>query len=243
MTEWLVFQLYGPLASWGDIAIGEYRPSCDRPTRSAVIGLIAAALGVRYDQQDELDAITRGYRIAYRMDDEGMVMRDYHTTHVPASGTGRNRHIFATRRDELMAPEKDISTVLSSRDYRCDASVTVFVTATENPPYLLRDLIEVLKNPVFVLYLGRKSCPLALPLNPRIINADSLADACAQIPPPLFSLKKHLPSQVRIFWEEGINAGLSELHAVIRRDEPMSRKRRQFANRVEHVGFLMRERV
>lgn len=241
MTEWLVLQLYGPLVSWGDIAVGEYRPSCDRPTRSAVIGLISAALGIRYDQQDDIDAISRGYRIAYRLDEEGIIVRDYHTTHVPSSGTGRNRHTFATRCDELKAPEKDISTILSSRDYLCDAYVTVFITVAEIYPYELKDIREALIKPVFVLYLGRKSCPLALPLNPQIITASSLVEVCKQIPSSLLIRKKKSSQQVRVFWEEGVNAGLSELHTVVRRDEPMSRKRRQFANRPEKVGFLMRD--
>ncbi|MGH8674002.1 MAG: type I-E CRISPR-associated protein Cas5/CasD, partial [Burkholderiales bacterium] len=47
----LVFRLYAPLASWGDVAVGEYRPSHAYPGRSALLGLIAAALGV--DRGDE----------------------------------------------------------------------------------------------------------------------------------------------------------------------------------------------
>lgn len=238
MTEWLVLQLYGPMASWGDIAVGEYRPSADRPTRSAIIGLMAAALGIRYNEQDKLDTLTKGYRISYRLDDEGIPIRDYHTTHVPSSGSGRNRRVFVTRRDELAAPEKDISTILSSRDYRCDVRVTVFISATDSAPYTLQDLIEPLKNPIFVLYLGRKSCPLGLPLNPRVITADSLSNACMQIPPPSLPVNSGLKSHIRVFWEEGVSAGLPELHSVIRRDEPLSRKRRQFANRIEHVGYI-----
>ena len=46
MADFLVFQLYGALASWGDIAVGEYRPSQGHPSKSAITGLLAAALGI-----------------------------------------------------------------------------------------------------------------------------------------------------------------------------------------------------
>ena len=38
------------------------------------------------------------------------------------------------------------------------------------PPYPLIDLKQHLENPVFNLYLGRKSCPLALPLQPQVVQ-------------------------------------------------------------------------
>ena len=42
--EALIFQLYGPLASWGAPAVGETRPSSDHPGRAALLGLLASAL-------------------------------------------------------------------------------------------------------------------------------------------------------------------------------------------------------
>ncbi|MBU1741588.1 MAG: CRISPR-associated protein Cas5 [Proteobacteria bacterium] len=51
MTEFLLFRLYGPLASWGGIAVGEYRPTDAHPSKSAVLGLLAAAAGV--DRADD----------------------------------------------------------------------------------------------------------------------------------------------------------------------------------------------
>jgi CRISPR system Cascade subunit CasD len=38
MRDYLLFRLYGPLAAWGDIAVGEYRPSFAHPSKSAIIG-------------------------------------------------------------------------------------------------------------------------------------------------------------------------------------------------------------
>ena len=46
MTEFLIFQVYGPSQAWGDIAVGEIRPVVDHPGRSGIAGLLAASLGL-----------------------------------------------------------------------------------------------------------------------------------------------------------------------------------------------------
>ena len=68
MGDYLLFRLYGPMASWGDIAVGEVRPSQTHPGRSAALGLVAAALGVERDREEALGAIERGYGFAVRID-------------------------------------------------------------------------------------------------------------------------------------------------------------------------------
>ena len=47
--ETLIFQLEAPLSSWGEVAVGEYRPSAEYPSQSAVQGLLGAALGLDRD--------------------------------------------------------------------------------------------------------------------------------------------------------------------------------------------------
>ncbi|PAP57596.1 type I-E CRISPR-associated protein Cas5/CasD, partial [Salmonella enterica subsp. enterica serovar Braenderup] len=51
MSQYLVFQLHGPMASWGVDAPGEVRHSQAQPSRSALLGLLAAALGIRRDEE------------------------------------------------------------------------------------------------------------------------------------------------------------------------------------------------
>jgi len=51
MRGYLIFQLYGPLVAWGEQAVGEARNSATRPGRSALLGLLAAALGLRRDDE------------------------------------------------------------------------------------------------------------------------------------------------------------------------------------------------
>jgi CRISPR system Cascade subunit CasD len=179
MHDYLVFQLYGPIAAWGDIAVGETRPSTMTPSKSAVVGLVAAALGLRRPDtaqteaqrsEWELDhlALADGYGMAIKVDAVGVPLTDYHTVQVPSSGTGRNRQFFATRRDELnRGPKSDLNTILSRREYRQDVYYAIALWARSQAPHTLRELRQALLEPRFVLYLGRKSCPLGLPLQPR----------------------------------------------------------------------------
>jgi CRISPR system Cascade subunit CasD len=61
MSQYLVFQLHGPMASWGVDAPGEVRHSHELPSRSALLGLLAAALGIRRDEEERLKNFNQHY--------------------------------------------------------------------------------------------------------------------------------------------------------------------------------------
>lgn len=173
--EYLLFRLYGPLASWGEIAVGESRHTAAYPSKSALLGLLAAALGIRRDEEERQTALAAGYQFAVKMISSGSLLRDYHTTQVPPQ-VAVQRYPAPTRKDELAALayyQKEVTnyagTILSSREYRCDALYIVAVRALNGVPYTLQELCNAMLNPRFHLYLGRKSCPLAVPLKPRIL--------------------------------------------------------------------------
>lgn len=265
MRDYLLFQLYGPLASWGDIAVGETRPSAMTPTKSAVLGLVAAALGLRRPntaraetERDEWEschiALAKGYGMAVKMETMGLPLSDYHTVQVPSSGSGRNDKVFSTRRDELThAHKSDLNTILSRREYRQDAFYAVAIWARANSPYTLHELRRALLEPCFMLYLGRKSCPLALPLQPEVKSAEAVEDALASM---------RLEGILARVAEAGGDAGWTKLHArfqtgaplllwdgdaetrllpeqtSIRRDATLSRHRWQFTVRDEHQTHL-----
>jgi CRISPR system Cascade subunit CasD len=231
MTDYLLFRLYGPLASWGETAVGEMRPSAAWPGRSAIIGLLAAALGVRRDEEARQRSLASSYGVAICVENVGELLRDYHTTQVPPERRGV-RHL--TRRDELNA--ESVNTILSQRDYRSDALYTIALWQKgERVAETLQRLAEVLARPVFPLYLGRKSCPVALPLAPQVVSAESLRDAFAEVSFPDEGLLAGLPlADERIFvWEDLPRSGMKALHVSPRRDDPTSRKRWQFGERDE----------
>lgn len=244
MREFLVFSLYGAMASWGDTAVGDFRPTHDHPTRSAVIGLVAAALGIRRDEEEQLAALSCGYDIGIRLDSPGVLLRDYHTAQVPRSSADRAPREYPTRRNELQA-SLHISTILSSREYYCDAVSTVCLwERAEGAPHTLGQLQNALNAPAFVLYLGRKACPLALPLNARIMKGENLAEVFASVPFPGETFLKQLArpdGAVRVYWEGDGDIGIQAIHSVPRHDEPLSRKRWQFGDRIEHYGRIERQ--
>jgi len=241
MTEYLVFHLYGPLASWGETAVGEFRPSSDHPSRSAVLGLVAASLGVRREDEETLRRIAQSYALAIAVVSSGTLLRDYHTAAVPPSGKGKNRRRYATRKDELSGPRDGLATILSSRDYRCDAHYMVCLwPRTDDVPFSLPEIRSALASPRFVPYLGRKSCVLSLPMKPECIDAENSGEAlqsCAgNISDFLSGLRQN--QKVRVFWSSGDDTGIAATQVVRRRDEPYTRKPWQFMERREEMGYL-----
>lgn len=232
MNEYLLFRLYGPLASWGETAVGEARPTAAWPGRSAIIGLLAAALGIRRDQHTPQQELAEAMGVAICVESLGELLRDYHTVQVPPERRGV---VYRTRRDELSG--EAINTLLSQRDYRTDALYTVALwrKATDSP-LTLSALVEALHRPRFNLYLGRKACPPALPLAAHIVPASNLREAFNKADFPHEPLLEPLEaSEERVFvWDESAQPGMEALHVKPRRDEPTSRKRWQFRERDEY---------
>jgi len=236
MADFLVFQLQGVMASWGDIAVGEHRPSQGHPSKSAVLGLLAAALGIER-QDDELHIRLDkqlGFAVCVRA--AGELLRDYHTIQVPAG-----KRDYASRRDELLTDKLNLKTILSQRDYRMDAFYQVAIWCKQNNANFTLDELQVaLKQPKYTLYLGRKSCPVNLPLNPVVLSDMNLKQVFDS-----YSLNN---SQSLVddfnnnalnsyYWEQGMlndnEIGMTHSMSYPRRDQISSRKRWQFANRDE----------
>ena len=238
MPRFLVFRLYGPLASWGEVAVGELRTSAVHPTRSALLGLLAAALGLRRDAEREHGELARTLRFAVRVESAGVPLSDYHTTQVVAPRRGR---VQATREAQLRGRRSDLETILSRRDYRCDALYTVAAWHEgESPGRELPALARALERPVFPLYLGRKSCPPGLPLSPRVLDAPSAAaaletaDLPLPFPLPVERMRDHGRAHLGIYWEGSPElAGLEAAESALRRDDPGSRLRRDYRTRRE----------
>lgn len=248
MTDYLLLRLYGPLASWGDIAVGETRHSTLQPSRSALLGLLGAALGIERQDEAGQQTLAQGYRFAVKLEAAGSPLRDYHTIQV---GTPARKEVFRSRRQELCAEK--VSTMLSEREYRCDSLAIVAVEALPGALASLDALAKALRRPRFVLYLGRKSCPLAVPLHPVTVSAATVKEAMDHaLQPSLLALLKHKEAsqpwpqpldrqhfrlgQPHYYWEEGMQMGLAAHFERRRHDQPVSRTRWQFVSRREWVA-------
>lgn len=233
MMDYLVFQLYGPLASWGAAAVGEARPTADHPGRSALIGLIAAALGIRRDDAAGQQSLGRSLQFGVKQMTPGTLVRDFHTIQVPK----RNRKMqYMTRKEELAFPGNRLNTIISRREYRCDGLWYVAVTLTPQSDRTLSELADALRCPVYTPYLGRKACPLAAPLAPRIVKAAGLSEALLSGFSPVHDEQTRwlgLSDTVDYFWE-GESGDIDVQDTRFPDDDVVSRARWQFRARAEH---------
>jgi len=253
--DYLLFRLYGPMASWGEIAVGETRHTANYPGKSALIGLLSAALGIKRNDTDKQWQMQHGFVLAVEVYSQGTLLRDYHTTQVPDSV---GKFTYHTRRDELVLGKSRLGTILSSREYRSDALALIAVRALPDAPCDLQTVKAHLEEPMFHIYLGRKSCPLAAPMIPQIIkDKKNYYEA--------FKTYKHKPMMptdkacegdlsgrdaywLRLaddrhyYWEGEASdfsdtLDLSRMQTRIRHDQPLSRKRWQFSPRQEHYYY------
>lgn len=236
MKKYLIFRLYGAMASWGQAAVGGDRPTGLQPTRSAIVGLLASALGIKRDNEELLQQLQGGIKIAVKQCAPSSLLRDYHTTQVPSFN---KKIVHQTRKSELS--ENKLNTILSSRDYRCDGLWVIAISLADVAKYSLLELSEALLKPKFVLYLGRKSCPLSLPVLPRLVFGGKLQDALDTEFPALLNNEQEdarwLGSNkiVTYYWEG--NADEFNNNKVLTThpwDEPVNRMRWQFKQRTQY---------
>lgn len=231
--RFLVLTLCGPMVAWGDTAVGERRPSSPSPTRSGLLGLIAAAVGIRRDEAGRLASL-EGLSFASRIFGTAELVSDYHTAQVPSS-VDLKRQPARDRREELAFKRSDLKTILSRRDYYADVlALTAIWTSTETRPDL-ESIAEALRAPVFTPYLGRKNCPASLPMEPRLVEAANPLAAIDIVGVPALIPTRWSAGPTVTRWEGEWN-GLRPLETVVRRDALRSRERWQFAERAEQVS-------
>jgi CRISPR system Cascade subunit CasD len=159
--------------------------------------LFACALGrKRAESVDDLAALRFGVRI----DQGGRVIRDFHMTH------------------KEWGPKTEQSAFLSERYYLADA---IFLAGVEGDDSLLTELDAALCNPVFPLFLGRRSCPPAGGLSLGIREGITLEDALREenwIASDWY--KRRAPDPVRL--ELVIDAPYGEEVVSTIRDMPLS---------------------
>lgn len=146
-TGTLLLRLAGPMQSWGTQSRFSERDTGLEPSKSGVIGLICAAMGIARGDEDTLAELA-GFWMGVRVDREGSLLRDYQVV-----GGGKwpdldNYRIYKADGGLYSFP------VPSNRYYLADA---VFLVALGGPVDRLERIQHALKNPVWPLFLGRKS--------------------------------------------------------------------------------------
>lgn len=152
----LALRLAGPLQSWGTRSEFNRRETDLRPSKSGVLGLLAAAQG-RPRDADITDLIH--LRLGVRVDFPGSVLRDFHTVSNYQGGPLLSASVKKSGEQKPTSPAK--YTGVTQRMYLQDA---VFLAAVQGPRDLVEALGRAVRRPTFPLALGRRSCVPAQPL-------------------------------------------------------------------------------
>lgn len=177
------------------------RHTHELPSRSALLGLLAAGVGIRRDDTERLNAFNRHYSLVVCASRNPRWARDYHTVQMPKEV--RKARYFS-RREELSAPEL-LSAIISRRDYYTDARWMVAV-ATTPMRLTASNSCRTVYAIRFSALSGAKSHPLALPLAPLLLEgnaSDTLRNAYQQYQDHFRKLKVSLPKLQDECWWEG----------------------------------------
>jgi CRISPR system Cascade subunit CasD len=156
----LALLLDGPMQSWGHSSRFERRTTALHPTRSGIIGILAAALGIDKEAPDERERLARFDPLVVttlflprrdRRGEERFIRRleDYHT-------------VTGIRRASGKVDEE--ATVQTYRHYLLDAR---FGALIEGPAGTLEEIAAALRDPRWGVWLGRKCC---LPASPLLVG-------------------------------------------------------------------------
>lgn len=140
----LLLRLAGPMQSWGTTSRFDQRDTGKEPSKSGVIGLLAAAMGIDRENWSELKLLTR-LSMGVRHDRPGVPKYDYQTAGCAAA-------------DTIIKANGELSTaggVVSRRFYLADAAFLVGFEGDDSS--LMLRLHAALGNPSWPLALGRKS--------------------------------------------------------------------------------------
>ena len=212
MKYTLLLRLKAPLQSWGMSSRFSIRDTAKEPSKSGVIGLLCAALGIARDDANtnnptfiELTKLKFGVRI----NQEGVMQKDYHTAQYIAKADGGIKE-----------------TELSTRWYLADADFLIGLESEDLA--FLEDLQNALKNPKWQLFLGRKafvpSMPVYLPTG--VVQNQGLDDVLSD-----FELANISNQGKRIVLE-------NERGSEVRQDVPLCLKTRRFTIRRVETKFI-----
>lgn len=195
----LLIRLVGPMQSWGTTSRFDQRDTGKEPSKSGVLGLLAAALGIDRENWIDLEPLTY-LPIGIRHDRPGVPKRDYQTA----------QHIISADHSKIH------QTAVSTRDYLADAAFLVGLESGERS--LLERIHAALRDPVWPLALGRKSY---LPSEPVWIENGvqdvPLRDALARWPWITSQRRwEELPEKLLVSFESEDGSG------VLKMDQPLS---------------------
>ena len=208
----LLMRFVAPMQAWGVGSKFNRRDTQREPTKSAVIGLIAAALGLPRDSE-RIAQLGASLRFGLRVDQEGSLLDDLHMAHEPEFWEG-----VRLRKAQVSYNKYSHMTYHS---YLTDAK---FLVGLQGESELLDEISQALSSPAFPLFLGRRSCPPEGSLYLGVRSGVPLEEALEAEPPLCKSKQRFLRIQT--------DAAQGSPNAWLQRDQPLS-----FDQRKREHGF------
>lgn len=153
--SYLAIRLMGPLQSWGFDSQYNRRNTGLMPTKSAIAGICCAALGWSRGSTEEQEFLVKFGEVkmtAIAIPRNGVKkelpvrrLQDYHTVQNTKTADGKNKDCHITH-----------------RQYLSDASFGVILE--EGSSSQLKQIADALGNPVWGIWLGRKTCIPSAPI-------------------------------------------------------------------------------
>jgi CRISPR system Cascade subunit CasD len=202
------------MQSWGTTSRFDHRDTGKEPSKSGVLGLLSAALGIDRENWSDLEPLTH-LLMGVRHDRPGVPKRDYQTA----------QNIISADRSKIH------NTAVSTRDYLADASFLVGIEGDDRT--FLERAHVALRNPVWPLALGRKSyVPSESIWIEKGVQDVPLRDSLT-LWPWIASLRKweEFPEKLLISFESEDHSG------VLKMDQPLS----SFAERRFGARFVRSE--
>ena len=139
------------MSAYGLQTFDVHRRANHFPTRSAILGLLGAALGITRENYPQLFELSQQLNIAVQVNHAGEKIVDYHTV-----------QNFRSPQGKIQSGTKP-----TYREYWCDSEYSFAISANEDTVLRLENAVN---NPMFGLFQGRKSCPLTRPLFEAVVN-------------------------------------------------------------------------
>lgn len=206
----------GPLQSWGTTAHFETRHTDFYPSKSAVIGLLAASLGYRRDETDQIVRLN-GLSFGVRIDQKGELLKDYHTARKHKADGAFER------------------TYVTERYYLQDAVFVVALSSAEDQ--LIDQIAYALAHPYFQPFMGRRSLPLPMDFIVGIYDR-GLIESLQELP---WQAAKWYQKNHSALLDAFVDADLvQDKQAQLRKDRVLSfnQKNRQFVYRKEVQFYI-----
>ena len=167
MSDSLAFLIDAPMQSWGASSKFQRRETESWPTKSALIGVIAAAIGIDKLSPDEAEQLAPLAALGFSVfrwpkDHPSIRLSDFHTIGGGYDKTDAGEKLHIPRKAGDGSP---FGTVITRRTYLTDAR---FIAVFQGERATLERISASLIDPVWGVWFGRKTCIPAMPLLPVI---------------------------------------------------------------------------